>query len=684
MKISTRIASVGAVPMTVSVLIVVAVWLLLLDGDRAREAASLAGRIHHELLIAETARIEFPRATPDARASVVASVESAAAIAADDVEELATEADTPASRAAVDAVRAALSAYRGHMSALAAVTLENDGLIAAMTEQSNLLIDLTEQARQRQHAANRDVERVVAETSRRIRSGGRLIEAARELDSALSQVWRTLAVAALVEAPYPGASTVDPVASRSAAARAISAARVLRERLDGPAEARDMAAAIERRPFEEMEEAIRIVSAPRRSSRIVVDAALSALIRAGRALDGILKVWIPFREGIEDEMANLTAYSLDADAVNSGVWDIARDVLRMSRKVVDALERREVEEVDNVLTESRATGNRVAALALSPLIQDSVIRSLATWRTNLEKVKAGLARQNSVDEAVDLAAGRMIEAGKALDDRFLVDASRVGARIRSIIAWGATGCILLGGIAAFLASMAILRPVRRLHRRMLELASDPMAGDVGDADRRDELGDMARALGRLIATIREREARLTRANEQLFAAHRELERAAAIDALTGLCNRRRLDEVFDRQVESTRKSGAPLSIIMIDADQFKHINDTFGHQVGDRVLTEIAEIFRTTVRAGDWVGRWGGEEFMIICPDTDLDRATALAETLRRNVSLHVFGEAGTVTCSLGIAVFRSGDRCNTMAKRADDALYRAKRDGRNRVEREA
>jgi len=680
MRISARIASVGAVPITVSVLIVVAVWLLLLDGDRTHEAASLAARVRHELMIAEAARIEFPRATPEARADVAARVESSAATAAADVERLAPDAG-PSTRAAVDAVRDALGGYRERMRALAAAALENDGLIAAMTEQSNLLVDLTEQARQRQHAANRDVERVVAETSRRIRAGGRLIEIARELDSALSDMWRAVAVASLVDGARSGARTSDPTIARAAATRVIAATRELRESLNAPPEARDMAAALDPRPFDGIEDAVRVASTFDRSSSSEIDRALAVLAAADRSIEHVLRVWIPLRDGIEDDMAFLAGYSLDADTVNVGVWDIARDVLRMSRQVVDALTRRDVDGVDDVLTESRATGDRVAALALSPLVQDAVIRALATWRTNLEKVKDGLERRNAADDAIDLAADRMIEAGKTLDDRFLTEASRVGTRIRSIIAWGATGCILFGVIAAVLASIAIVRPVRRLHGRMLELAADPMAGDVEDAERRDELGDMARALGRLIATIRERESRLTRANDQLFAAHRELERAAAIDALTGLCNRRRLDEVFDRQVERSRKSGTPLSIVMIDADQFKLINDTFGHQVGDRVLTDIAETFRTTVRANDWVGRWGGEEFMIICPDTGLDEARDLAEALRRNVSVRAFAEVGTVTCSLGVAAFRPGDRCNTLAKRADDALYRAKGNGRNRVE---
>lgn len=258
-------------------------------------------------------------------------------------------------------------------------------------------------------------------------------------------------------------------------------------------------------------------------------------------------------------MIYLTGYSPDVDAVNSGAWDIALDASRMSREAVDALGRGDVAAVDSPLERSRAESDRVAALALSPLIGDDVIRSLEIWRTGLEGTKGGMTRKNAAREPVGTAAVAMVKAKEILDDRFLAAATRVSIRIRLIIAWGATGCIPLGGIAAPLASTAIARPVRRLRARVVELAADPVSGEVRDTERRDELGDMARALGRLVTAIRERETGLTRANDELSAAHRELERAAAIDSLTGPRDRRRLDEILDERVESARKADSKTS-----------------------------------------------------------------------------------------------------------------------------
>jgi diguanylate cyclase (GGDEF)-like protein len=277
----------------------------------------------------------------------------------------------------------------------------------------------------------------------------------------------------------------------------------------------------------------------------------------------------------------------------------------------------------------------------------------------------------------------MVTEAGALNDELLAYASRVGVTIRRTIAWGAVGGIMLSVLAAFLATLAISRPVQRLQRRMVALAGDPLAGEVGELDRHDELGDMAHALQLFVDTIRERENRLKDANTKLSVAHRELEKAATVDALTELWNRRKLDEVFAQHVVVAQRYGTPLAVIMLDVDTFKVINDTYGHQVGDSVLREAAGVLRAGVRETDWVGRWGGEEFMVICPNTTEEAAWDLAERVRQRIAGHDFPVIGRMTCSLGITAFRSGDRGNTMVKRADEALYLAKQNGRNRTERD-
>lgn len=163
-------------------------------------------------------------------------------------------------------------------------------------------------------------------------------------------------------------------------------------------------------------------------------------------------------------------------------------------------------------------------------------------------------------------------------------------------------------------------------------------------------------------------------------ANRRLHARSITDALTGLFNRQELDRELADRIMLARRRGRPLAVMMIDIDHFKHVNDRFGHQVGDQVLVALARIMRASVRDSDIVGRWGGEEFMVICPDTSGRDAQAVAERLRQAVAIRPFPVAGRVTVSVGIAVLEQGESIERLVNSADAALYRAKAEGRNRV----
>nr|WP_316644199.1 diguanylate cyclase [uncultured Roseateles sp.] len=171
---------------------------------------------------------------------------------------------------------------------------------------------------------------------------------------------------------------------------------------------------------------------------------------------------------------------------------------------------------------------------------------------------------------------------------------------------------------------------------------------------------------------------------ELREAHEKLIKLSVTDKLTGLLNRLGLEEAFTREIASAEASGRPMALILTDIDQFKSVNDTWGHQVGDTILQEFAAILLREARAGDVIGRWGGEEFLILCPQTSLEEAARLAERMRASVAAQVFSVVGSKTSSFGIAIFRPGDSEDSMVKRADEALYRAKEGGRNRVDQEA
>jgi len=160
----------------------------------------------------------------------------------------------------------------------------------------------------------------------------------------------------------------------------------------------------------------------------------------------------------------------------------------------------------------------------------------------------------------------------------------------------------------------------------------------------------------------------------------ELQHIAQTDRLTQVANRIKLDETLSNCQHNHLRYGHLFSIIMVDVDHFKDVNDTHGHLVGDTILREIADLLRRGSRANDVIGRWGGEEFLIVCNDTDGAGTLILAEHLRRKIAAHRFDKAGTVTASFGVAQYREGMEIEELVRRADNALYRAK-EGRNRVE---
>ena len=158
------------------------------------------------------------------------------------------------------------------------------------------------------------------------------------------------------------------------------------------------------------------------------------------------------------------------------------------------------------------------------------------------------------------------------------------------------------------------------------------------------------------------------------------EALAITDRLTGLYNRLKLDEVLMYEIVKTKRYHTALSLIIIDVDHFKSVNDTYGHQVGDTVLKEVANILRTVSRGSDVVGRWGGEEFLIILPNTNLAGALVAAEKIRTAIEEHSFSVAGKKTASLGVSEFLVEETEDAFIERADQALYRAKTGGRNQV----
>ncbi|NJO04608.1 MAG: diguanylate cyclase [Chloroflexaceae bacterium] len=184
--------------------------------------------------------------------------------------------------------------------------------------------------------------------------------------------------------------------------------------------------------------------------------------------------------------------------------------------------------------------------------------------------------------------------------------------------------------------------------------------------------------------------RILKLESELREAHDQLYLRATHDGLTGLLNRQAIVERANMELERSLRNGLPVSIAMLDVDHFKLVNDTYGHIVGDTVLVHITQMVMRSVRGYDGVGRWGGEEIMLVMPETSLEQARVIAERIREQIaSMTIPLETGalvSVTVSMGISstedLHTSQLRSNldTLVRQADEALYRAKHSGRNRV----
>lgn len=193
--------------------------------------------------------------------------------------------------------------------------------------------------------------------------------------------------------------------------------------------------------------------------------------------------------------------------------------------------------------------------------------------------------------------------------------------------------------------------------------------------------ELAQRVAELERTNQQLETVVAQRTEELIEQNQKLEVLSSSDPLTGIFNRLRLDHVLEEELTRTGRSGGNFSVILLDLDNFKSVNDVHGHQAGDQVLVAVAWLLQEGTRELDVVGRWGGEEFLVICRETDLAGALALAEKIRGMIANHIFPVVGRKTGSFGVASHHAEETIDALIARADAALYHAKLKGRNIVE---
>lgn len=169
-----------------------------------------------------------------------------------------------------------------------------------------------------------------------------------------------------------------------------------------------------------------------------------------------------------------------------------------------------------------------------------------------------------------------------------------------------------------------------------------------------------------------------RSRKTIFMNQQVMHQLAITDPLTGLFNRNQFDSVVDQEIERGLRYHKTFGVLILDVDYFKSVNDTFGHNEGDKVLQKIAKILSTSVRENDTLIRWGGEEFVVVAIEVDQQSLTLLSDKLRKNIEAENYGVAGKITVSVGATLFRKNDLKTELISRADKALYEAKAKGRN------
>ncbi|MCS4510870.1 sensor domain-containing diguanylate cyclase [Xylophilus ampelinus] len=244
---------------------------------------------------------------------------------------------------------------------------------------------------------------------------------------------------------------------------------------------------------------------------------------------------------------------------------------------------------------------------------------------------------------------------------------------------------LIGSLLAGLAAHRLSTDVNRMARAARDLEADVPNARIPRTAGSAELQTLADALGsmtqRLVGARNALEHQVRERTLALEAANAELGRQAQTDALTGLLNRRAFDPLLERTLADARRNQRPLSILMIDADHFKRVNDAFGHGVGDEVLRMLAGVLRLRLRATDVVARFGGEEFVVLLPETGMEDGLRTARELIETIAGQHHPVYGTITVSIGVSTCSDGTtRAADLLRRADEALYRAKDQGRNRA----
>lgn len=517
MRISYRIATVGGIPVVIAALIAVSAWILLERAGRSREAAVLAGTVYREMIAATAARNDFIHSPPEGRLPHEVTFRRATHGARAALDALGGLADQGIQADAVETARRASDRHAARLEELVDAIAFSDARARGMAEQEARLLALAEQARQRQHAANAALVASLAEADRQMRDSRNLVDGLHRLREAI------LSARLAAKDEVLGAEPPDSPAESSpnAAARSDALAFWL-DRVERAAEGLAASLPADTAHGTALDELTRL-----RAERLDRTTLTELAPRYDALAERVLKAADTGYSAVQDELTELLHHTVSAHAMEQETQTLAMTALTLSGRTLRALERRDPRGLHDVATDSGRLRDRVAGLPISPLIQDEMLAAITAWRDGLERTTDGLARQNGAIAAMDMDAAAVMNTARRLNDLFQDSAVRSAGLLRSTLLIGATIGLLFAAGAALLVAGGITRPLRRLQGATRRLARDPRDGRVTDLERRDELGDMARAVHHFAAEINRREDELRRAKEQADSTLAELRRTQA-------------------------------------------------------------------------------------------------------------------------------------------------------------
>lgn len=491
MRIRYKVALVGIIPIAVAAAIALIAWTLLDRAERARDGAALAGAAFRDLVEVVAAKETFVHSQPSDRNREALRLETAAGRARTALEQLAGGS---AAGRQVEAARHAaglLNGYETEMAQLRALTSASDQQVVELNARTASLVVLTDRARTRQHVSNSAITSSITDSDRKLRQARDLVNAAQDV--------RALALQRRL-ARKPDGSEGLPEARYRIVAYDFSLSL---KRMGQPAAGLRVLGSTAEDLSEEEEQ------------------------QFDDWLERLIKISATEERALHDEVSHLLTYAVDAAETEQATQNIAIEMLELERLTTSALALRDSAAVVRLASESSVLARTMGALPISPLIQTEMMGAMTQWRDRLFATGESIREQNEILSRMASTSSQMTARASALYEALAAYADRISHMVRTTLVLGAAIGLLLGSATAYVVARSITRPLRSLQQRMIGLAANPAGSLIASAERRDELGAMARAANVFVTELSRRERDLRRAKERADSALAELRNTQA-------------------------------------------------------------------------------------------------------------------------------------------------------------